>query len=283
MAILKERDIDLYDLYNIIKKRFILIAGTVLSVVLITVIINYLTPPVYRSSFIIRVFNTTTAERNPTIITTEKNPIISTGEVEKLISELDLLRKEKQLNELSKRLNLKDDQIKKVVKFDAKTTRDSKDVVEITLEIYDQGLIMDLKNGIVQYLNQNPYVNERISMWKESNLHLKTEIQAKIQEIDEFKNFVIVQIRKDRAKYLGFNPLQLDEEVINLKQRLMDLDNATKMIRGFVVTIEPEIPRTPLRPKKMQNIIIACTVSLLISILLSFIMEWFEKNKDKPE
>jgi len=263
-------EIDLYELFLVLKKRFKLIAGIVISAVLITGVISFLSPPVYRSSFIIRMFS-----KNEN----RMNPIISTGEVEKLISELDLLRKEKQLNELSKRLNIKDEQIKKAVKFYAKTPSDDKDLVEITLDIYDRGLIPDLRNGIIQYLNQNPYVNERITTWKDNLLQQKAEIQKKIQEIDGFKNFLISQIKNDRAKYLGFNPLQLDEEVIKLKKELRDLEDTIKLLRGFEVTIEPEIPQMPIRPKKALNIAMAGLVSLFLGISLTFLIEWIDSKK----
>jgi capsular polysaccharide biosynthesis protein len=263
-------EIDLYDLYLVLKKRFKLIAGIVVSTTLIIGIISFFMPPVYRSSFIVRIFNTSA---------TEKNPIISTGEVEKIISELDLLRKEKQWNELSKRLTIDSDKIKKVVKFDAKTPRDAKDLVEITVDVYDRGLIPDLKNGIVQYLNQNPYVNKRIAMWKDSNLYQKAEIQEKIQEIDEFKNFVIVQIKKDRAKYLGFNPLQLDEEVINFKQRVRDLENSIKLLRGFEVTVEPVIPNKPIKPNVMSIILATLVIALFIGVAITFLIERHEREK----
>jgi uncharacterized protein involved in exopolysaccharide biosynthesis len=271
-------EIDLYRLYLIVKKRYKLILGMVLGAVLITGGINFLMRPVYKSSFIIKAF-TFVNEKNPLI----SNTIISTGEVEKLISEMDLLREEKQFNELSKRLNIRDEQIKQLVKLDARSLRDAKDLVEITVTVYDRSIIPDLRNVIVQYLNQIPYVNERIAMWKDDKLHLKAEIQAKIQEIDEFKNIVIVQIKKDKAKYIGFNPLQLDEEVINLRQRLRDLENSIKLLRGFEVTIEPEIPQDPVRPKKALNLIIAGMTSLFIGIFLSFFMEWAEKNKKTKE
>jgi len=263
-------EIDLYYLYLIVKKRFILIAGIVLSAVLVTGVISVLMSPVYRSSFIIRVFSGSD---------TAMNPIISTGEMEKIISELDLLRKERQLNELSTRLTMNGEQIKNVVKFDAKTPRDTKDLVEITVDVYDRGLIPDLKNGIVQYLNQNPYVNERIAMWKENNLHQKAELQAKIQEIDDLKNFVIVQIKKDRAKYLGFNPLQLDGEVINLRQRLRDLENSIKLLRGFEVTVEPVIPNKPIKPNVTRIILATLVIALFIGVAITFFIERHEREK----
>jgi capsular polysaccharide biosynthesis protein len=262
-------DIDLYELYLVVKKRFILIAGIVISAILITGAISFLMPPVYRSSLIVKIF---TSE-------TEKRPIISTGEVEEVISKLDRLVKEKQISELSNKLTIDGEQLKKVVKFDTKTTVEAKDIVEITVEVYDRELIPVLKNGIIHYLNQNPYVDERITMWKNNNLRQTAEIQEKIKEIDVLKSILISQIKKDGIKYLGFNPLQLDQEVLNLKKKIRDLQDSMMLLRGFEVTIEPEIPRKPARPKKIFNIAMAGIASLFLGISLAFFIEWVESNK----
>jgi hypothetical protein len=131
----------------------------------------------------------------------------------------------------------------------------------------------------VQYLNQNQYLNERITLLKENNIHLKEEIESKIQGMEAFKNVILTKVKDGRNIYLGFNPLQLDEEIINLKQKVIELENLIKLLKGVEVTVEPDVPFKPIKPQTLKNVAIAGLLSLLGGIFLALFIEWFEKQK----
>ncbi len=263
-------EINLYDFYLIFKKKFILILITVVISVGVTVVISYLTKPVYRSTFIVKVYSVQ-----------DNSPLISPSEADKIFIALDNLRKEKQLDELSKKLSINNETAKNIAKLSAATIRDSKDLLEITIDTYSNSkeYVNVLINSIMQYLSQNQYVNDKIASLKESNLHLKGEIEARIQEIEAYKNIIFTHIKEHRAQYLGFNPLMLDEEIINLKQKLVELDIVLKFLKGFEITVGPTTSQQPVKPKIALNVLISAIISFLFGVFLALFIEWFEKHK----
>jgi hypothetical protein len=234
----------------------------------LTAVIGHLKKPVYRSSFIVKVYST---QGNV--------PILSSSEMDKLLSELDNLRKENKFNELSRKLGAEFEALEKIDKLYTDIPHDSRDLVEIIIDSYDKNLVTNLKPVIVQYLNQNQYLNERITLLKENNIHLKEEIESKIQGMEAFKNVILTKVKDGRNIYLGFNPLQLDEEIINLKQKVIELENLIKLLKGVEVTVEPDVPFKPIKPQTLKNVAIAGLLSLLGGIFLALFIEWFEKQK----
>jgi capsular polysaccharide biosynthesis protein len=262
-------EINLYSFYLVIKKKFRLILTIFVLSVTGTAVTSLFLSPVYRSSFVVKVYSVQ-----------DKTPILSSSEVDKLLSELDNLRKEKRYDELSKKLDIKVEIAQNIAKLSTATIRDSKDLTEIIVDAYNTELVNILRNALLRYLNQQQYVNDRITLWKESNLHLKGEIEARINEIEAFKNVIITQIKNERARYLGFNPLQLEEEIINIKQKAVELENTVKLLKGFEVTVEPNKPQIPVKPKLALNILISGIVSIFSSFFLALFIEWFEKHKN---
>ncbi len=280
-----EEEIDIYELCLILKKRFKLIAGVFISAILITALISFLLPPVYRSSFIIRV---------PMIPETQMKsifneglsvrvPLINPKEAVTLIENLDRLRKEAQIRKLSDALGISDEKIGALVKLTANVPSDVKDSIEVVIDVGSPVLINDFKDAILGYLNKNQYAKKRISLRRASLLALREEIKNNISEVEAVKKLVNNQIKENQTKELGFNPIDMDKEVIIFKQMLRDVENEIKLLKGFEIVIEPVISDKPVRPRKALNVAIAGISFLFIGILLAFLKEWAEKHATETE
>jgi len=276
-----EEEIDLYELCLILKKRFKLIAGVFISAILITALISFLLPPVYRGSFIIRVpMIPETQTKN--IFNEELNarvPLINPKEAVNLIENLDRLRKEKQIRKLSDALGISDEKVDALVELTANAPRDVKDSIEVVIDSRSPVLINDFKDGILGFLNENQYAKTRISLRRASLLSLREEIKNKISEVEAVRKLVSNQIREDKTKELGFNPIEMDKDVIIFKQILRNVENEIKLQKGFEIVVEPVISDKPVRPKKALNVAVAGTLFLFLGVFLAFFVELFNRNR----
>ncbi len=260
-------EIDLYDLYLVVKKRARLIGIIFLLITVSAGVISFLLPPVYSGKMVIRLPNV------------YEKTIITPSEAMAILNELDELREEGRFDELSKKLNIDNTRVSELVKISTSTPRGEKKFIETTIDVHTPDLIMYIKDALLTYLNNNKYVKERIRLQRESMNHLKEEILKKINEIEGLKEYVVNEIKHGKVKDLGFNPINLDKEVINLKQRLKNIEKDITLLKGFEVVVEPNIPVKPSKPKKKLIVAVAGLTSLFFGIFLAFFMEWLEKNR----
>jgi capsular polysaccharide biosynthesis protein len=281
-------EISVREFSMMLKKRRRLIVFFFFFAVTFTAVVSYIMPPVYRSSFIVRgstppVYLSSFMVRGSSV--SPKEPAIFNYEVIKTIDELDDLRKEKRTTDLAEALDLDEKSTIGIAKLKATSPsreQSIENVIEITIDMYSPTLTHKLAEGIVKCINQNPYINQRVLIRKQSLTHLKDEIQAKIADIEMLRNTVIRQIREDRHKQVGFNPIGLDTEVITLRQRLVDIDNELKLLKGFEISMEPVVPKKPVKPRKVFNIAFAGITALFMGVLISLILEWIGMEKRNP-
>jgi len=269
---IEEDEIDLYELFLVVRKRLRLIMGLFMAAVVVAAVVSFLMPPVYSASFIIRM---------PGLSVKSAEPVISTTEAEKLVQELDGLRQEGRSRELAQRLGVDSAAVDGLVEIQAKTPRRQKKFIEITVDVYEPSLIKDISSGILKHLNSNRYANERISLQRESLTHLKNEIEARISETEALKKAVVSQIKRDRIKDLGFNPIGLDKAIIDLRQKLKEVETEIKLLKGFEFAVEPVVPQNPAKPKKKLIVAVSGITALFLGIFLAFFMEWLDKNRKK--
>lgn len=259
----QEDEIDLYELFLVLRNRYKLIVSVFVISVAVAVAASFLLPPVYEGSFVVR------------------TSVISPSETEKLIAGLNGLVEEESLKELSVRLGIEEAAAENIVLIEAEAPREKEEHhVEVFIEVMDPLLIHGIKEGLLKYLNDNKFVRERIALKRESIEHLKEEILAKIKKIEKLSDDVIGHIEQGRIKDIGFNPIGLDKGIIDLRHQLKDLDNQLELLRGFEVAVEPVVPREPARPKKLVNVAVAGMGSLFIGVFLVFFMEWAGRNRE---
>jgi uncharacterized protein involved in exopolysaccharide biosynthesis len=263
----EEDEMNIYEVFLIIKKRVKVIISIVLVALLLTGVVSYFMKPTFQSTFTVKC---------PTISNSSDiaEKVLITDIAEKLISELDLLRKDKSFKEISSKLNIDEKKVMDLVSLSAKIMQNENNFVVIVMEVRNPSEINVFKNGILYYFNQNQYVSDRITLRKEDLISLSSEIQSKITDLENLKNIVLSQIKRGGSRTLGFNPIEMDSNIINLGQKLLELKTEIKLLRGFEIGAEPGMPKEPLRPKMMLYIIIAGIVSLIIGIFVALFLEW---------
>ncbi|MEK9147451.1 MAG: hypothetical protein AAB593_00865, partial [Patescibacteria group bacterium] len=71
------------------------------------------------------------------------------------------------------------------------------------------------------------------------------------------------------------------QQINDLKFTINDIDNQKETYKPTKIITEPVIPDSPSLPSLKINLVIALILGLFISILLSFIIEWWKENKKR--
>ena len=90
-------------------------------------------------------------------------------------------------------------------------------------------------------------------------------------------------IREGKFTAIGFNPIELSKKIVDIKQEKITVDQALSRFKDGriqIITL-PYISDKPVSPKILQNVYIACILSLFVGIALAFLIEYIEKIKNK--
>ncbi len=259
-----EDEIDLYELWLRLKKRWRVVLATV--VVFLTASVTYLfvTKPVYRASFLIKV---------PEIIT----PV----EASEYVKSIKRMLKEKRYEEVARLLNVNEDVILSIHELSARELRKSKDVIEVTLEVYDPAVISDLSKAIVNYLNSNQLIAERIELKRRELSEKINIIDKRIKALKETKKLVDRLIKQGGEVY--FNPAEIDKTIQSFESQLVSLKAKLNSLKGFEISVKPTVPEEPDKPKKGLVIAVALVSGLFLGIFLALFLEWLEEAKRRHE
>ncbi|WP_457623693.1 Wzz/FepE/Etk N-terminal domain-containing protein [Persephonella sp.] len=261
----EEDEIDLYDLWLTIKRKSKMVISITVLFLILSIIFIVLSEPVYRASFIVKV----------------PSSFISPQETKNIIGNLEKIRKENRFDELSDLLDVSENVVSKIDSMVASEVRKSKDLLKITLNVYDPGIIGNLSYKILDYLNDNRFVKERIEIKKEEILFSITETKKRIREIETIKSKILNALEKGNFNDFGFNPADLDKTVLTFKEKVKKLENQLKLLRGYEIVVEPVIPERPIKPKKDIIIALSSVSGLILGVFLAFFTEWIENARKR--
>ncbi len=262
-----EDEIDLYELWLKIKKRWRLVFSISIIFVTIACIYSFLSKPVYESSFVVKI---------PEVVTKVVNiQIITPKEVVKYIDILDKLHKEKRYNDLSNILSLDINNVKDIVYITAREIRGTKNAIEVIVGVNNPRLIPTLSKNIVQFLNKNPYVFERILSEKKTLQLQILNIEKRIKALEETRRTINELVKQ--GKEIHFNPVEIDRTIQELTKQLVETRKQLSLLKGFEMSVEPIIPDKPAKPKKKLIIAIAGVSSLFLGVFLALFLEWLEE------
>ena len=267
---MEEQEIDLRDYINvIIKHKKIILAVFFISVITTAVI----------SSFMPKVYEATAVIQNGNI----KGPLIAKAEVEEIIKSQDLLLQVIKNAEVdignitSLRKAIEVENIKETVFFRLIVKYKGADVpIKICQAIIDS-----------YFAFAKPIYQKRINLLdnqiEELDNQLK-DVKNDMQSLQKIiSSFSLPEESKEATSEIRL--IFLREALSNYGNRLLSLTserNKLNLVRinakEFKVIDAPLRQKSPIRPKKRQNVIISGIVSLMFGIFLAFFMEYWDKS-----
>ncbi|WP_456391900.1 Wzz/FepE/Etk N-terminal domain-containing protein, partial [Persephonella sp.] len=213
----QEDEIDLYELFLTLKKRWKTVIAVLTVFIIAAVIYVVISRPIYKTDFLVKL---------PSISSGDRDIILSSPEETKaMVNNLNDLIKEKRYKKVSKLLDIPGKTVLNLNSISASSIKKNNRVVKITLEVYQPAEIPLLTEKLVDYMNNNRFVKERMRLKKEEITYSLKELKEKITEIQNIKDIILKKLEKGQIKNLGFNPLEMDEKIIGLKNRINTLEN----------------------------------------------------------
>jgi len=260
----EEDEIDLYELWLVLKKRWKLIVGLFLCATFLTASTSFLMTPIYKSHFLLK---------PPTFITA--------NETKHLITPIQIRLKEKGYNQLKYLLCLKKDTLQNLKGINCKITRNNGNLPLIEIETSRKEDIPKISNALIIYLNKNQYVAEKIQAEKEGLEKQKNILSSKLKEMEKLKKSLLKKIKTGKKDVIGFNPMAIERNIISTEMQLQNIEKNLKLLKGFEKIDEPVIPERPYKPKRRLMVTLAGIMGLFLGVFLAFFLEWLDKAKQQ--
>ena len=246
----RDDEIDLYDLWLVLKKRKIVILAVILVSLAAAIVYAALAQKVYRVS--------------NTLILTQMVGAVKQGELTAAIDELNELkniRKEKTAQLLSMQV----DDLNKIVNIKASVIKGS-GLVRVDIETLDNSAGIALMEALPGYLQSVPSIAINLEMEKaltEKNMQdLKAIIDNPVKDLNLPSNTVVyvpsIDLYTLREKY---NRLIMMMENIEEKQLV-----------SFIWKTEP--PLKPFKPNTKLIVSSSLVLGCFLGIFLAFFLEW---------
>ncbi len=268
-----EDEIDLYELLLVLWRRKKVIFLTFLVFLMFAAIYAFLSPPVYRQTVLIKLPLNNMPLNNM--------PLLSAEEAKEIVHSLGNLLEEHNYVKLAGVLEIKEDEARQIVKISPQTLRRSNNLLKVVIETHTRSLLPKIAQGIVDFINENPYLKEKIRIWEQTLDQKERTISVRLASLENLKNYILSEIQKGNLRLLGFNPLDLEGYILNLKQQLEVIKAQRKLISGAELVVSGALPRKPAKPKRALILAVAGVSGLFLGVFLAFFVEWWEKAREE--
>ncbi|MGE0588257.1 MAG: Wzz/FepE/Etk N-terminal domain-containing protein [Cyclobacteriaceae bacterium] len=205
--------------------------------------------------------------------------ILTESYSEKLFETLEKLINEKNIQELSSKLGLGENECEYLSKLtiesalkDKPQKEDEKKFFLITAEITNQDILPKLQDGLLNFLQENDYVKVRVDQRKNYYKSLIQKVEDEIKSLEGFKTRIYDgKFLENTGGNLMFDPTEVNSKIVELSKEkgslLMSLElvNSVQLVEGFTSF------EKPVWPKKSVSLAAGATLGLfLVGALIAF-------------
>jgi len=242
-------EIEIYDYFQMIKKRKWQVVIIFLAAVLIAAALSFLMPKIYESSAIIKIGTVGTV------------PLQTTDEIIRISKDPDIV-----LKAISPNL------------LEIKTKgEDPRECVE------------KINQFITELLNHHQQILQGKTQLFQENINFLEEKKSRVEnEIKDLENkirllgaptseaqAIIFQVYFNNLTASKNQLYQINQELITKNQEKISNYQPTKL------ETQPSLPTNPIKPNKKINVIIGAVLGLFLGIFYAFVAEYWEKNKSR--
>jgi hypothetical protein len=203
--------------------------------------------------------------------------LLSSLEVTDIVESWDDLLDNGEYALLSKKFNVPVEVIVNVSSFKALSTgvdgrANAKDAFAIEAEVRDNAHLNALQQGIVHYLETNPYVLERLGAEKRRLNSLKNRIAGEIAQLDSVKLSLQNLIRRGGNNSNAFiaEPGTINKEIVQLYTQQLTIEESLQFIENIQVITGFDRRENPDFPKLPLCLIAGAVLGLLLALVVTF-------------
>jgi uncharacterized protein involved in exopolysaccharide biosynthesis len=265
---MEEKEVDLRDYINMVKKRWKIILIIFLVSTITSGVVSFLLPKTYQASSLIRIgkMRDTLLEEPSTTMEIFKTRSV----LEKVAEGLGGPVTEEKLGELASRIKM----------------REKSELLEIKGRGETPEEAMRLVNGVTAVLLQRHeqiferakvILEEYLASGKERLKEMEREIdmlQKKIEEVGVVNSEAEATVARGYMESLERSRDRYELLQVELREKKMEESYGTVSTE---LIIPPAIPEKPIGPKKKLNVLIAGILGLFVGFVSAAIVEYFEK------
>lgn len=254
---IQDDEIDLYALcnWNVLVKRKMVIIQVISIFLLGAVIYSFMAPKIYRVEV--------HAKLHPTQVTAK--------DLSSIIGKVD---RERKAIIFSK--NPSDIQKAEIINI-----RGTTDKFKIRIDAINREHIPSYIDQMIKYIENIPEIKRTYDAYT-------TELDEKIKvakEGDKRNDIQIKEIEKrlinTRMLSIGFDPIEIRNKSMALKMEIYRLERERQQYKIIRLMDAPFVSQYPVKPKKALIITLAGIIGLMCGIFIIFIMEYFERRKNR--
>ena len=266
---MEEKEVDLRDYVNMIKKRWKIILIIFLVFTITSGVVSFILPRTYESIAMFRIgrLRDNLLEEPATIIEIFKTKAM----LEKVTEEIDTPYIHEKEEELAAKIKIKEKSELLEIKGRAETPEEAMKLVN--------GVTTVLLKRHEQIFERGKLIlEEYLASGKERLVEMEKEIdmlQKKIEEVGVANSDAKATVARGYMESLERSRDRYELLQVELREKKMEESYGTVSTE---LVIPPATPEKPIGPKKKQNVLIAGILGLFIGLICAATVEYFEKT-----
>jgi uncharacterized protein involved in exopolysaccharide biosynthesis len=265
---MEEKEVDLRDYINMVKKRWKIILIIFLVFTITSGVVSFLLPKTYESVAMVRIGkmrNTLLEEPSTTIEIFKTEPIL-----EKVAKELNVLTTQEKLGQLASKIKMKEKSGLLEIRGRGETPEEAMRLVKAVTAVL-------LNRHEQSFERAKVILEEYLASGKERLSEIEKEIEMlrkKIEELRVTDSEAKATVARGYMESLERSRDRYEQLQVELREKKMEESYGTV---GTELVIPPAISERPIGPKKKQNVLIAGILGLFVGFVCAAIVEYFEK------
>ncbi len=203
-----------------------------------------------------------------------KSPLSNTEIIEQLQS-LSELQQNNNNEPLSEELNITLEETKKIKFIEVGKTEEESHLIQIKLEVFNNNLIPKIKEGIIQYLETNPYIKRELKRRQEHYQEYLEKINEALEILREKENTKNLPQAAKEILVSGESESYSDQ-IIKLMNKKGSIEQTLLRNQPLIIVKDFHKPENPQKDIKFQ-IILYTIIGFILGIIVVFFITLLRK------
>lgn len=212
--------------------------------------------------------------------------------LEGILGTIDDLLKERNYEELKKRLKLDSSILASVNSLETKLLIENEnneangiEYVSVRIRTFDTKALAPFQKALINYLHSNDYVKARVQQNRDFYVTLIKEVNKEIQSLEELKKNISSGAFFEVAKgNIIFDPTTVNSKILDLAKTKIEYENKLKVVESIHV-IEGFAPyKKPVTGRKLQSTFLGGLSGLMLAatiIAMQSLATWVRNNQPR--